>query len=123
MGLPAPTKRRSALEADRQVLDDGDDVGAQAVGLVEGGVIGRSGLSMALTLGARAVNSSKSTRISIRARLAPRQKCGPPPPKAMCSFGERRMSKANGSTKCSSSRLADEYQRETLSPSLICWPC
>ena len=28
-------------------------------------------------------------RISRRARLAPRQKCGPPPPNAMCGFGER----------------------------------
>jgi len=60
--------------------------------------------------------------ISMRARLAPRQKCGPPPPKAMWLFGERVMSKLFGSSNASSSRLAEVCQKTILSPSLICWP-
>ena len=45
--------------------------------------------------------------ISARARLAPRQKCTPPPPKVTWSFGVRAMSKVCGSANTSSSRLAD----------------
>ena len=36
------------------------------------------------------------TRISMRARFAPRQKWGPPPPKAMWGLGERPMSNVVG---------------------------
>ncbi len=56
----------------------------------------------------RRVNSSRNMIvISRRARLAPRQKCGPGPPKPTCSLGERRRSKRKGSSKTSSSRLPE----------------
>jgi hypothetical protein len=42
----------------------------------------RSGAPSGSSAGTRVASSSNSTRISMRARLAPRQKCGPPPPKA-----------------------------------------
>ena len=72
--------------------------------------------------GTRRASSSNSTRSSSRARLAPRQKCGPPPPNATCSLGWRSMSKRNGSSNTSSSRLAETYQRLTLSPAFSAWP-
>ena len=56
----------------------------------------------------------------MRARLAPRQKCEPPPPNATCGFGLRVMSKTNGSSHTSSSRLAEMCQMTTRSPALIC---
>jgi hypothetical protein len=43
--------------------------------------------------------SSNRWRISERARFAPRQKCGPRPPNAMWSFGDRSMRNALGSSK------------------------
>src|SRR5207247_914858 len=48
--------------------------------------------------GRRRSSTSNMTRRPRRARLAPRQKCGPPPPKATCSFGVRPMSKRYGSS-------------------------
>ncbi len=63
------------------------------------------------------------TRISSRARFAPRQKCGPPAPKAMCGFGERVMSKVWGSSKTVSSRLAEMWKKTTfVSSSMTCPP-
>ena len=59
------------------------------------------------------------TRISMRARLAPRQKCGPPPPNAMCGLGSRPTSKVSGSSKTLSSRLAEAWKKTTLSPAAI----
>ena len=70
--------------------------------------------------GMRSSSSSNITRISSLARLAPRQKWGPPLPNATCSLGLRVMSKRNGSSNIVSSRLAEMYQKTTLSPSLIC---
>ena len=58
----------------------------------------------------------------MRARLAPRQKWGPPPPKAMWGLGSRPMSKVSGSVKTSSSRLADVWKKTTLSPAAILVP-
>ena len=46
--------------------------------------------------GMRSSRCSNITRISMRARLAPRQKCGPPAPKAMWGLGLRVMSKVCG---------------------------
>src|SRR5439155_27099584 len=61
---------------------------------------------------------------SRRARLAPRQKCRPRPPKAWCwSRPSRVMSKRCGSAKTRSSRLDARYQSRTRSFSLIVWPC
>src|SRR5262249_18062598 len=57
--------------------------------------------------GRRRSSSSKITRISSRARLAPRQKCSPAP-KARCSLGVRATSKRSGFANTSSSRFADE---------------
>ncbi len=50
---------------------------------------------------------SNMIRASSRARLAPRQKCGPPAPKATWSLGSRVRSRPSGSTKARSSRLAE----------------
>ena len=71
----------------------------------------------------RSSRRSNITMISMRARFAPRQKCGPPPPKAMWLLGDRVTSKVSGLSKADSSRLAEVCQNTTLSPSLICWPC
>src|SRR5581483_11164788 len=71
--------------------------------------------------GMRFMTSSKITRISSRARFAPRQKCSPLP-KAMCSLGFRPTSNWLPFTNLSSSRFADGYQRHTSSPSLIFTP-
>ncbi len=57
----------------------------------------------------------------MRARLAPRQKWGPPPPKAMWLLGVRPMSNRSGSAKTVSSRLAEMCQNTTLSPSVTFW--
>jgi hypothetical protein len=67
--------------------------------------------------GMRSSRRSNITMISMRARLAPRQKCGPPPPKAMWLLGERVMSKVSGLVNTFSSRLAEMCQKTTLSPS------
>ena len=58
----------------------------------------------------------------MRARLAPRQKWGPPPPKAMWGLGSRATSKVSGSSKTSSSRLAEAWKKTTLSPAAISVP-
>ena len=50
---------------------------------------------------------SNMIRASSRARLAPRQKCGPPAPKATWSLGSRVRSSASGSANARSSRLAE----------------
>src|SRR5580692_3144855 len=73
--------------------------------------------------GMRSRSRSNITMISMRARFAPRQKCGPPPPKAMWLFGERVMSNVSGFSNAASSRLAEVCQKTTLSPSLICCSC
>ena len=62
------------------------------------------------------------TRISMRARLAPRQKWGPPAPKARWGLGLRVMSKACGSVKTASSRFAEMWKKTTLVSSSMCWP-
>ena len=54
----------------------------------------------------RGTSAPKNAVSSIRASLAPRHTCGPVP-KARCRFGLRVMSKRNGSSNTSSSRLAD----------------
>src|SRR5207244_437759 len=53
----------------------------------------RSTLPETLMSGRRRRSSSNMARIWRRARLAPRQKWGPPPPKATCSLGVRPTSK------------------------------
>ena len=65
-------------EGHRHVLDAADEVRAQASR--------PSPASCHVGHAARGPRS-KISRSSMRARLAPRQKCGPPPPNAMCSFG------------------------------------
>ena len=52
-----------------------------------------SGSAVMRRSGSRSNSSLNITRISRRARLAPRQKCGPPPPYPKCAFGDRVMSK------------------------------
>ena len=52
----------------------------------------RAGSAVAVTSGIWRRNSSKATLISRRARLAPRQKCAPPPPNPTCGLGLRRTS-------------------------------
>ncbi len=65
--------------------------------------------------------SSSMTRISSRARLAPRQKWVRWP-KVRWGLGARRMSKRNGSSKTASSRLADGHHSVTLSPAAMVVP-
>ena len=62
------------------------------------------------------------TRISMRARLAPRQKWGPPPPKAMWGLGLRVMSNGCGSSNTVSSRLAEMWKNTTLLSASMAWP-
>ena len=62
------------------------------------------------------------TRISMRARLAPRQKWGPPAPKAMWGLGLRVMSNRCGSSKTASSRLAEMWKNTTLLSASMGWP-
>ena len=73
--------------------------------------------------GTRRRSSSNITVISRRARLAPRQKCGPPAPKPTCAgvIG-RVMSNRYGSGNIRSSRLAELYQRTTFWPAAMRWP-
>ena len=59
------------------------------------------------------------TRISMRARLAPRQKWGPPPPNAMWGLGSRPTSKTSGWSKTVSSRLAAMWKKTTFSSARI----
>src|SRR5262249_11809303 len=72
--------------------------------------------------GRRWSSSSNITRISRRARFAPRQKWGPPPPKPTWSFGVRVTSNRYGSGNAASSRFAELYQRTTFSPARTSWP-
>ncbi len=65
---------------------------------------------------ARQSNSSSTARISARASIAPRQWCGPPPPNVTCGLSVRPMSNVNGSSKTSSSRLAERNIDTTRSP-------
>ena len=78
----------------------------------------RAGSPTARMSGIRLNSSWNITVISRRARWAPRQKCGPGPPKPRWSFGVRPRSKRNGSSNTAASRLAEAYQSTTLSPSL-----
>src|SRR5271166_253713 len=59
------------------------------------------------TSGSNSNSSRKKVFSSSRASAAPRQKCGPPPPKVTWGFGSRPESKRFGSSKTFSSRLAD----------------
>lgn len=81
-----------------------------------------AGSSMATISGMRLCNSSNSTRISRRARLAPRQKWAPPPPYPKCGLGFRVTSNNHGLSNLVSSRLAEFYHIETLSPAFIVTP-
>jgi hypothetical protein len=68
----------------------------------------RSG-SPAVWMPGTSLNSSLNiTVISRRARWAPRQKCGPGPPKPTCGLGDRVMSNRSGASNTASSRLADQ---------------
>src|SRR5439155_72776 len=78
-----------------------------------------SGRPVTCMSGSRCRSSSNITRISRRARFAPRQKCGPPAPKPTWSFGVRVTSKRYASLQNASSRFAELYQRTTLSPGWI----
>ena len=69
----------------------------------------------------RSNSSSSTTRISRRARFAPRQ-WWMPWPKPRCGFGSRARSKRNGSANTRSSRFADASQNTTLSPASIVSP-
>ena len=69
----------------------------------------------------RANNSSSTTRISSRARFAPRQWCMPWP-NPRCGLGSRATSKRKGSANTVSSRFADASQNTTLSPGAIMRP-
>ena len=81
-GVAHPILRRVA---HRQGLDAVDEVRAQAPRAPASSMSGR-----------RRSNSSNITRISSRARLAPRQKWCPPPPNARCGFGLARDVEAAG---------------------------
>ena len=78
-----------------------------------------SGSATRCMSGMRDSTSSKISLSYMRARLAPRQKWWPPPPKATCSSGSRVMSNRNGSSNTDSSRFAEMYHITTLSPSPI----
>ena len=97
--LGGPRRRCGVVEGDRERLEAADEVGGA---VARARRRGRRGARS----GRRSSSWSSITEISRRARLAPRQKCGPKP-KATCSFGVRAMSKRNGSSNTSSSRLAD----------------
>lgn len=71
----------------------------------------RAGSSVATTSGICLRSSSNATLISRRARLAPRQKWAPPPPKPRCGLGLRARSNVQGSANFDSSRLAEQYHR------------
>ena len=62
--------------------------------------------TISMTLNRRS-SAPTITYSSLRARLAPRQKCTPPPPKATWGFGDRRISKRNGSANTFLSRFAE----------------
>ena len=66
----------------------------------------RSGGAAAWMSGTLTSSSRRIAAISLRARWAPRQKCGPAAPKPTCGLGERLMSKRAGSSKTASSLLA-----------------
>ena len=67
----------------------------------------RSGLASGVRSGMWSAIALKFRSIVIRARLAPMQKCAPVPPKPTCGLGLRKMSKVYGSSKTSSSKLAE----------------
>ncbi|SKV28782.1 Uncharacterised protein [Mycobacteroides abscessus subsp. abscessus] len=58
----------------------------------------------------------------MRARFAPTQWCSPFPPKPTCGLGSRMISKVNGFSKTSSSKLALRYIITTRCPFLIRTP-
>src|SRR3954454_24930101 len=68
--------------------------------------LSRSGSPETSRSGSLSNSVRKATPISRRARWAPRQKCGPWPPKPTCGFGSRARSKTCGSGNTSGSRLA-----------------
>ena len=110
-GAASPSAHRCRRgEGHREVLDPVDEVRPQAPHRPARRRSGR-----------RSSSWSNITRISMRARLAPRQKWGPPPPKATWGLGSRPMSKPSGSANTVSSRLAEMCQNTTLSPSAIFW--
>jgi hypothetical protein len=90
---------------DRQRLDAVDERRQQ-----------RAGSSVATMSGTWRCNSSNMTLISRRARLAPKQKWAPPPPKPTCGFRLRARSKVHGLANFDSSRLTEQYHSVTLSP-------
>jgi hypothetical protein len=94
---------REALlgQSDGQRLDGDADGGRGAGTLIH---IGSPVISMRSK---RRSSAPIITCSSVGARLAPRQKCGPPPPKETVGFGDRRMSKRKGSANTSLSRFAE----------------
>ena len=77
--------------------------GVNSTGIVRTPVMKFDASGSGLPAGARSgrrVSSSRSiTAISMRATWRPRQRCGPPPPNAMCGFGSRPTSKRSGSVE------------------------
>src|SRR5512146_3484696 len=71
----------------------------------------------------RGSSVSNISRISSRARLLPRQKCGLPLPKVTWSFGYLVTSNAYGEANTSGSLLPAANHMTTLSPSRIVLPC
>lgn len=66
---------------------------------------------------------SNISRISSRARLLPRQKCGLPLPKVTWSLGYLVTSKSYGESNTSGSRLPAANHMTTLSPARTVLPC
>ena len=74
---------------------------AHALDAVDEAALQQVGLAGDRRCRAAAGTAPRTSRlISRRARLAPRQKCGPPAPKPTCSFGVRVTSKRYGSANC-----------------------
>jgi len=65
----------------------------------------REGSAVSSMSGSRSTTWRMVALISARARLAPRQKCTPPPPNVTWSFGVRAMSKVCGSLKKNSAKI------------------
>ena len=83
----------------------------------------RAGSSVAVRSGICRCNSSNATLISRRARLAPRQKCAPPPPNPTWGFGvAAHVEASTGRRTCPRRGWPSSTTCVTLSPAAICTP-
>ncbi len=99
-------------QTDTQVLDSADEVRAEELGLRR--AARAAGPAWPAPRRARGSPAGRAGRRGRSADRRHRRRCA--------GSGRALMSKVNGSSNTSSSRLAEMYQRVTLSPSSICWP-